>query len=580
MSRRSAPGPDRGRGRDAGSAAGLDEPRAAAVFRRHRRDIALSVALLLLTALAGIALLAVSGAFLTAAALTFGVLTGFNYFSPSAGIRALTVTRILSRYGEKLIGHEATLRIARDLRVWFFGRVLRLTPMQQGRLRNGDLMARLLDDIDQVDGLLVRALGPLLALAGAGACAIAAAWWLYPPAAALLLALAAAAGAAVPWRVAHGQRPREAALAEARSELRARLHETYHGATDLAAVGASEAWLRRVVDATDALATADERRRQRLAAGESLHMLVGAVGLVAMLWLVGDGVAAGALRPGAAAGLFFLAFGVLEVWAGAGLAWQAWLAARVSMARVDAIAAQAPSVADPERPRPVPEEGELRFERVAFAWDAAGRPVLDGLDLVLRPGERIALSGDSGAGKSTLLALLLRSVDPLRGAVRYGGVDLREFAQADWHARIAWLPQNAPVFAGTLRANLLLGSDGSRDRAKDDARLWEMLARMRLDDWARDRGGLDLWLGESGATVSAGQARRLALARALLRAGPLVVLDEPTEGLDHDTAQAVLDGLPEWLDGRSLIVVSHGRVPERCAHRRYELAGGVLRALG
>ncbi|WP_326539063.1 thiol reductant ABC exporter subunit CydC [Pseudorhodoferax sp.] len=544
------------------------EPRVAAVLWRHRRAIVLAAGLLWVTVLSGVALLGVSGAFLTGTALTFGVAAGFNYFVPSAGIRALTLARILSRYGEKVVGHQATLRIARDLRVWFFARVVRLTPMQLGRLRNGDLMARLLDDIDQVDGLLVRALAPLLALSGTGALAIAAAAWLYPPAAACLAGMALVIGVVVPWRVAVGQRAVEGAHAESRAELSARLHETYQGATDLAAVRAESDWLRHVANAADTLAAADVARRQRLVSGESLHQLAGAAGLVAMLWLVGDGVVTGGLTPAAAAGLFFLTFGTLEAWAGAGLAWQAWIAARVAASRIDGIAAQRPAVADPERPRAVPALGALRFEDVHFAWRPGSREVLEGLDLVLRPGERIALRGDSGVGKSTLLALLLRSVDPMRGSVRYGGVDLRELAQEEWHARIAWLPQNAPILAGTLRDTLCLGSE------VEDARLWEMLARMRLDDWARAAGGLDRWLGEAGATVSAGQARRLALARALLRPGPLVVLDEPTEGLDHDTAQAVMAGLPSWLEGRSLLLISHGELPAGVVDRVYRLEGG------
>src|SRR5690606_21848654 len=134
------------------------------VFAGHRLTVAATVALLLATMLAGIGLLGVSGGFLTGAALTFGVIGGFNFFLPSAGIRALTLARIACRYGEKLVGHEATLRVARDLRVWLFARMLALSPGQLSRLRTGDLMARLMGDIDAVDGLLVRALGPLLAL--------------------------------------------------------------------------------------------------------------------------------------------------------------------------------------------------------------------------------------------------------------------------------------------------------------------------------------------------------------------------------------------------------------------------------
>ena len=168
------------------------------VLSRHRAALAATVALLLATLLTGIGLLGVSAGFLTGAALSFGVLGGFNLFLPSAGIRALTLARIVSRYGEKLVGHETTLRIARDLRVWLFGRMLSLSPGQLSRLRTGDLLARLLDDIDAVDGLLVRAIGPLLALALATLALVAFALLLDPPSGAWI-AVVCGASAMIAW---------------------------------------------------------------------------------------------------------------------------------------------------------------------------------------------------------------------------------------------------------------------------------------------------------------------------------------------------------------------------------------------
>ena len=544
----------------------------AGVFRRHWRGIALATALLLATMLAGIALLGLSGGFLAAAALTFGVAGGFNFFSPSAGIRALTLARIVSRYGEKVLGHAATLRIARDLRVWFFARASRLTATQLGPLRTGDLLARLLDDIGAIDGWLVRAAGPLAALVAAGLCAIALAAWWHPPAGAWLALVAAGIGIGVPWLVARGRDGEEAQRADVRASLRERIHECHDGAADLAALGATGPWLRRLDAASATLAAIDIARRRRLVRGNALHGIAGAIGLSGMLWLVCAAVAEGGLRAHIAAALFFMTSGLLEAWAGAGLAWQALLAARASARRVDAVAMQTPAVADPAQPRPVPAAGELHFDVVAFAWTPGGRRVLDGLDLRIAPGERIAIRGDSGTGKSTLSALAMRGVDPLAGCVRFGGVDLRDMAQADWHARIAWLPQAAPVFAGRVRDNLAFGS------AVDDAAMYDMLARMRLDGWLREAGGLDAWIGEHGATMSSGQARRLALARALLRDAPLVILDEPAEGLDHDTAEALLRDLPGLLGaGRSLLMIAHGALPPGTVHRECVLDSGKLR---
>jgi len=271
------------------------------------------------------------------------------------------------------------------------------------------------------------------------------------------------------------------------------------------------------------------------------------------------------------AALVFLTLALLEVWAGAGLAWQSLWAGRVAAQRLEDIVDAPASVEEPAAPVPVPAHGVLRFEQVTFAWPGAQRPVLDRLALQLAPGERIAIGGDSGSGKTTLSALLLRLWDPQQGQVSWASTPLTAFAQDDWHRHIAWMPQNAPVFAGSVAENLRIGAPDA-----DDAAMWRALAQVRLDDWARAQGGLDTWVGENGATLSAGQARRLALARALLRDAPLLVLDEPTEGLDVDTAHALLLDLAQALGPRSLLMITHDALPPGVVHRHYRLQAGRL----
>lgn len=548
----------------------MSRDRAWQVLARHRLAVVATVGLLLATMLAGIGLLGVSGGFLTGAALTFGVLGGFNFFLPSAGIRALTLARIVCRYGEKLVGHEATLRVARDLRVWLFARMLALSPGQLARLRTGDLLARLMDDIDAVDGLLVRALGPLLALALAALALVAFALALDLRLGGWMALMCLASAVLVPWRVAHGQQRQETMRAGLRAGFRASLHELYDGAADLAAMDASGARLQSLPAQGAGLARHERQRRLRAADGTGLHGTITAVGWVGLLWFACGAVVEGRIATAQAAGLAFAALALSEIGTGAALAWQALQSARASMQRIDALAGQSPAMADPPRPRVLPVDGALVFDSVCFAWPG-GRRILDGAVLCIDAGERVAIRGDSGVGKSSLAALALRAADPMSGAVRWGGVDLREAAQADWHARLAWLPQEAPVFAGTLAQNLRLGcADAS------DARLHEALACVHLDGWAQAAGGLQAWIGEGGATVSAGQARRIALARALLRDAPLLVLDEPTEGLDQDTADAVMRDLPRWGRGRSVLVITHAPLPPGAVHRELLLQGGRL----
>lgn len=544
------------------------------VFTRHRGRLVLTVLLLWTTMLAGTALLGLSGGFLTAAALAgaAGLGSGFNFFSPSAGIRGLTMARIASRYFEKLVGHDVTLRIARDLRVWFFRRALPLAPARLAGVRTGELLARLMSDIGEVDGLLVRAIGPLLALGGISLVGVIAAGIIYPPAAVLLGVLALVIGAGVPWLTVRGAGDQERDRALHRAQLRAQSFEGLEGAADLTALQAREHWNLRVLVAAKQLKSRDRRRRVRLIGGNALHGVCAAAGLVAMVWVALRGFERGAIDAALAAGLVFLTVALLELWAAIGLAWQSWLSGRVAAVRLEQIVDQPAGVTEPVNPVPVPTEpATLSVEHVAFRWPGQERALLDGLQLQLRPGDRIAIQGDSGCGKTTLSSLLLRLWDPDAGYVRYGGVDIRQFAQADWHRQVAWLPQNAPVFAGSVADNLRLGNPQATD-----AQLWQVLADVRLRAWAEQIGGLQAWVGENGATMSAGQARRLALARALLRGSPILLLDEPTEGLDVDTAHALLHDMVAALGSRSLVMITHDVLPEGIVHRSYRLRDGKL----
>lgn len=549
----------------------------AALFRRHRGQVCLSVALMLVTAVAGVALLGLSGGFLTATALAgaAGLGSGFNFFSPSAGIRALTLVRIVSRYFEKLVGHETTLRVARDLRVWFFGRALPLAPNQLGGQRMGDLLARIMSDIGELDGLLVRAWGPLLALGALMALVVATAALLHGPAAVLLAALSALIGWVVPRWAMRRAASAEVLRAQQRAHLRATAFEGLEGLADLTAMHARDAWAQQVRAAAERVAGSDHARRRRLVVAQGLHSAVAGLGLVAMLALALWGFQHQHLSAPHAAGLVFLTVAMLEVTAGMGLAWQALQSARVALARLREVTDQTPAVEDAAVPLDLPAAAPntgLALHNVVFGRPGQ-RAVLNGVNLLLAPGERVAIRGDSGSGKSTLSELVLRLWDPDAGQITWNGLDLRALRQADWHACIAWLPQGAPVFAGTLADNLRLG-----DPQADDAALWAVLADVKLADWAERAGGLGTWVGENGATMSAGQARRMALARALLRKSPLMVLDEPTEGLDVDTANAVMHDLQGALGTRSLLVITHAALPKGVVQRELWLRDGRLSA--
>jgi ATP-binding cassette subfamily C protein CydC len=202
--------------------------------------------------------------------------------------------------------------------------------------------------------------------------------------------------------------------------------------------------------------------------------------------------------------------------------------------------------------------------------------VLDGVDFALAAGERVAITGASGSGKSTLLHLLMRLDDPAEGEVLFGGCDLRQCAQRELHRRVALLSQDAPVFLGTVRTNLLVG-----DPQADDAALWRALGLARLEAFVRGLPqGLDTWVGETGAALSAGQARRLCLARVVLSPAVVLLLDEPTAGLDAETEASFLEDLPQAVEGRSVVLATHARVPVSAVHRHLHLGAGKLSGRG
>lgn len=280
----------------------------------------------------------------------------------------MTFARIVSRYGEKLIGHDATLRIARDARVWFFRRALPLAPGRLSATRTGDLLARLMSDIGEVDGVSVRALAPLSALLGVWCAGVMAAAVIYPPAAALLVVLGLLIGVLVPWQVARGGAARELRRTQQRAALRTQAFEGLEGAADLAAVEAQGTWITRIDTAATALAQGDRSQRRHLIGGNLLHALCGGIGLAGMLWLALDAAERDLIDAAMAAGLVFLTMALLEVWAGAGLALQALQSARVAGQRLQAIVDQAPSVQDPLQPIAVPPSGVLELRQVRFAW--------------------------------------------------------------------------------------------------------------------------------------------------------------------------------------------------------------------
>ena len=469
-------------------------------------------------------------------------------------VRFLALARPLARYLDRLASHDLALRALGRIRASVYERIEPLAPAELDAFRRGDLVSRLVADVDALQGLYLRGLAPsFVGLVVSVACVAAVAFVL--PTAAVVLALGLALGGiAVPllagWlgrRVGRRQAP-------ARGELTAELVELLRGAPELVAYGREDDALARVRAADRELVRLG--RRDALVAGlaDSLSVLVAGLTTAGVLAVAVAAHDAGSLDRVLVAALALLALSSFDAVAPLPGAARELSATLASGRRVLELTDREPRVADPPEPA-APPRGQVTvaLEGVTAAYPSGETPALDGFDLRLDPGSRLALVGPSGAGKTTVTNLLLRFLDPQAGRVTLDGVDIRGLRQEDVRRTFALAGQEAHVFDSTIRENLRL----ARPDATDD-QLHDALSRARLDAWVETLpDGLDTYVGEQGAELSGGQRQRLVIARALLSDAPVLILDEPTAHLDGPTAEALVADVLEAADDRSVLLITH-----------------------
>lgn len=556
-----------------------DLVRVLGLWRGRMGWLALGVLIGIASVLADMALLGLAGQ-----AVSLGVASGALVAGGATALgmmRLFMIFRPVARYLERLVTHEATFRALADTRVWFFRRLAAALPAGLGLRRAGDLLGRLVGDVEALDGLYLRVLAP--ALSGAAAVlAIAACFGRIAPGLAAVLAAPLALALALPLLLAPGAARRTRQVAERQGALRAAVADPLIGLEDTLAANAEPRALAAMEQAAAALATAQRRLARRIALSGAAGTLLSQGAMVAALaW----GLAMG---PGAAGltvlGLFLvLAAGetlALMPRAGASLA-----AAGASAGRLFEAADSPPPVAEPVAepvadaigPAPLPKGHAIAIRGLRFAWGPDRAPVFDGLDLDLPEGARLVLLGPSGAGKSSLAAILLKLAAPQGGSVTLGGVPLEQLPAATVRGLVTCLTQEARLFDDTIAANLRL----ARPEA-DEAALWAALEAAGVADVVRALPeGLETRCGEGGSRFSGGQGRRLALARALLSPAPVLILDEPGAGLDHDTERAFLETLDTATAGRSVILIAHRLLGVERPSRILRLIGGrALAAMG
>jgi thiol reductant ABC exporter CydC subunit len=469
------------------------------------------------------------------------------------GVRFFGVSRGLFRYGERLVGHDAAFRVLADLRVAVWSRLERLAPAGMPGFRSGDLLARLVSDVDALQDLMLRVIPPWVIAALVGGAAVLVVGWLLPAAGVVLAVMLLLAATAVPLLSRRLSTRTEARTAAARGELAAAVVDLLHGAPDLIAYGAVPEQLARTTAADAELTRISAAAASTAGVGTSLTTLLGGLAVWGALLLGVPAVRDHRLAGVALAVLALTPLAAFEAVLGLPAAAQALTKVRHAAARVfDVLDAHEP-VVDRAVVAELPAASAVHVRGLVARWPGAPQPALHGVDLDLSPGRRVALVGPSGAGKSTVAAVLLRFLPYEGGTVTLGGVDIDALAGDDVRLRIGLAAQDAYVFDTTLAENLLLARPSATP-----AELAAALAAARLDAWVAELPqGLQTPVGERGAALSGGQRQRLAVARALLADFPVLVLDEPGEHLDTATADALTADLLDATRGRTTLLITH-----------------------
>ncbi|MFE3593105.1 thiol reductant ABC exporter subunit CydD [Streptomyces niveus] len=468
--------------------------------------------------------------------------------------RAFGIGRAVFRYAERLVSHDAVLRMLADLRVSVYRRLERLAPAGLREARRGDLLSRLVADVDALQDYWLRWLLPVgsAVLVGAGAVGFTA--WLLPEAGAVLAVGLLAAGVGVPLVSGARARRAERRLAPARGLLATRVAELLDGCAELTVAGALRSRIRAARDADATLTAIASRGAAATALGGGLSALICGLTVAAAAYAGVGAVHDGRLEGVALAVVVLTPLAAFEAVAGLPLAVQYRQRAARSAERVCEVLDAPVPVREPARPAAAPETPfPLEVRGLSARYAGQERDALTGVDLTLTAGKRVAVVGPSGAGKTTLAQVLLRFLDAREGGVRLGGTDAAALDGDTVRRFVGLCAQDAHLFDSSVRENLALAR---RDATDDDLR--DALRRARLLDWVDGLpAGLDTLVGEHGARLSGGQRQRLALARALLADFPVLVLDEPAEHLDLPTADALTADLLAVTEGRTTLLITH-----------------------
>lgn len=524
-----------------------------ALYRRHWFMLLLGIILAILTLLASIGLLTLSGWFLAGTSLAgFAGIYSFNYMLPAAGVRGAAIFRTAGRYFERLVSHDATFRVLSHLRVFTFKKILPLSPGGIARFRQGELLNRLVADVETLDHLYIRVISPIIAafvvimaiMFGLGLIDARLANTLGGIMLTLLIVL--------PFVFYYAGKPIGRDLTDLRGQYRTVLTSMLQGQAELTVFGALPRFRQNLAQLEAKWLHRQAQQANLTGLSQSLMILASGLTATLILWLAAGGID-NSFMPEALIALFtFCALAAFEALAPVTVAFQHLGQVMTSATRISHLIEQKPDVTFPEKGGEKNNSATLTMHNICFTYPTQPMQVINHVDLTIEAGQHIALLGKTGCGKSTLLQLINRAFDPTHGTIRLNNLPIADYDEATLRSMMSVVPQRVHVFSHTLRENLLM----AKEQATDEE-LKHVLQQVGLGQLLENDEGLNAWMGDGGRQLSGGEQRRLGLARALLHNAPLVLLDEPTEGLDADTEQQILALLHQHCQGKAVLMITH-----------------------
>jgi len=567
------------------------------LFKHQWFMMSIGLLLSITSLMAGIGLLSLSGWFLSASAvagLTLLATQTFNYLTPSGGVRFLSIARTASRYGERLATHEATFKLLTQLRVWAWKKVIPLSAKNMQGLRQGELLNRLVADIDTLDHLYLRLITPLFAALLMLLCLYFFVAWIDADLAFLICGSLLLIWLILPWCFYFLGRAPGIKLLHSKRLLRIQILEFVQGLAEISLFGVEQRFRDKLAQSEAALLDSQRAMANITALSQAALILCHAFVMLMVLYVAASGV--GEHQPPGAmlAMITFMVLACIEMLMPIAGAFQHLSSCVDAGKRVNDLVQQTPDIVFNNQHTSIINKGALDLNDIVFSYQnteqSLDQAVLKGITLNINAGEKVALLGQTGCGKSSLLALITREWEANSGQLLIDGVDIKQYSQHALSSGLSIVSQRIYLFTGTLRDNLTLAQaetikfDSYKQemdaQANNDKQLIAVLEKVGLSTLTQGESPLDAWIGEGGRQLSGGEQRRIGVARVLLRNAPLLLLDEPTEGLDKRTEREILSLLFEFAKDKTLLMISHRLTSIEKMDRIYLMENGLLRISG